>query len=126
MNLPWRRERYTIWAMASPRIGVDVVEVGRFARLRAHERFLANVFTKKERSYCQGFRDAAPHFAGTFAAKEAACKALGGRDALTSFEIRRTKKGKPEIWKNRKKLPLALSISHEGAYAVAVCLGYGV
>ena len=105
-------------------IGVDIVEIKRFANTAKtiRSRFVSDVFTKDERAYCSAYRDSATHFAGTFAAKEAACKAFGGKYILTSFEIRRRKDGKPEVWRNRKKLRLALSISHEGKYAVAVCI----
>ena len=106
-------------------IGVDLVEIKRFAKANSAigTRFISNVFTKHEETYCRAFKDAAPHFAGTFAAKEAACKAFGGAHALNTFEIRRTGSGKPEVWKNKKKLTsLAISISHDGAYAVAVCI----
>jgi holo-[acyl-carrier protein] synthase len=105
-------------------VGVDIVEIKRFDDVLAKERYLLKkMFTKEEQQYCGGFKNASVHYASTFAAKEAACKALGGTHALSTFEIRRTKQGRPEIWSRRKKVnSLALSISHEGAYAVAVCI----
>lgn len=106
-------------------IGVDIVEVKRFTPItsKLKSRFIEGVFTPDEIAYCRAFKDAATHFAGTFAAKEAACKALGGVFPLTMFEIKRTKDGKPEIWrKGKKDKTLAVSISHDGAYAVAVCV----
>ena len=60
-------------------IGIDIVEVERFREIatdRTH-RFLTNNFTAEELEYCFSFTDAATHLAGTFAAKEAAFKALG-------------------------------------------------
>ena len=106
-------------------VGVDIVEIKRFKRAKsnAHARFISNVFSTHEQEYCRTFKDSAPHFAGTFAGKEAAAKALNGKYPLSAFEIRRTKNGKPEIWKSGKKISsLAVSLSHDGAYAVAVCI----
>ncbi len=61
-------------------IGMDVVEVGRIARIleASHaDRFLERVFTPAERAYCQPRPDRAVHYAARFAAKEATSKALG-------------------------------------------------
>jgi len=44
---------------------------------RYGDRFLRRIFTDGEIAYCQRRRVAAVHFAGRFAAKEAAMKALG-------------------------------------------------
>ena len=44
---------------------------------RYGDRFLHRVFTEGEIAYAQRRRNPAPHFAGRFAAKEAAMKALG-------------------------------------------------
>ena len=60
-------------------IGLDATDIPRIARAieRFGDRFLHRVFTDREISYCMRRRDPAPHFAGRFAAKEAAMKALG-------------------------------------------------
>ena len=60
-------------------IGLDATEIDRIADAieRYGERFLARVFTEGEIAYCTQRRVAAIHFAGRFAAKEAAMKALG-------------------------------------------------
>ena len=60
-------------------LGLDATEIDRIAEVieRYGERFLARVFTEGEIAYCQARRAAAIHFAGRFAAKEAAMKALG-------------------------------------------------
>jgi holo-[acyl-carrier protein] synthase len=62
-------------------LGIDVVEVGRIARLLEEpagrvERFLARCFTPGERAFCEARRDRASGYAARFAAKEAAYKAL--------------------------------------------------
>src|SRR5262245_6265720 len=60
-------------------IGIDATEIDRIAAAidRYGERFLNRVFTDAEVAYCARKRVPAPHFAGRFAAKEAAMKALG-------------------------------------------------
>lgn len=106
-------------------IGIDIIEIKRFRGKDGPKgtRFFANVYTEREQDYCRTFADPAPHFAGTFAAKEAASKALGGKYPFTLFEVRRAKSGKPEIWKNGKHLSkLSVSISHAESCAVAVCI----
>src|SRR4030095_15822319 len=60
-------------------MGIDVEEVGRVrgAIERQGERFLKRIFTEKERAYCEQFKDKYERYAGRFAVKEAAMKALG-------------------------------------------------
>jgi holo-[acyl-carrier protein] synthase len=60
-------------------LGFDVTEIDRVARMidQYHERFTGRIFTDGEIAYCSGRRFPAMHFAGRFAAKEAAMKALG-------------------------------------------------
>ena len=60
-------------------IGIDVVEIDRIERAveRLGERFLDRVFTPAEREYCDSRGARFVHYAGRFAAKEAAMKALG-------------------------------------------------
>jgi holo-[acyl-carrier protein] synthase len=59
--------------------GLDATEIERIAEAIARygERFVNRVFTEGEIAYCLRRRQPAPHFAGRFAAKEAAMKALG-------------------------------------------------
>ena len=54
-------------------VGIDLIEVERIrSSLGQHEeRFLDKVFTDREREYCSGMADPAPHYAARFAAKEA-------------------------------------------------------
>src|SRR6201982_2600190 len=60
-------------------LGVDIAEVQRVqgAIERQGERFLKRIYTEKERAYCEQFKDKYERFAGRFAVKEAAMKALG-------------------------------------------------
>jgi holo-[acyl-carrier protein] synthase len=60
-------------------LGLDATDIDRIARTieRYGERFLRRVFTDGEVAYCTRRKVPAIHFAGRFAAKEAAMKALG-------------------------------------------------
>jgi len=60
-------------------MGIDMEEVERVQGVieRQGERFLKRIYTDKERAYCEQFKDKYERYAGRFAAKEAAMKALG-------------------------------------------------
>jgi holo-[acyl-carrier protein] synthase len=60
-------------------LGLDATDIHRIAGVltRHGERFMRRVFTDQEIAYCRRRRVPAIHFAGRFAAKEAAMKALG-------------------------------------------------
>ena len=60
-------------------LGLDTTDIDRISDTidRYGDRFLHRVFTEGEIAYCARRRVPAIHFAGRFAAKEAAMKALG-------------------------------------------------
>jgi holo-[acyl-carrier protein] synthase len=60
-------------------LGLDATDIGRIADVitRYGERFTHRLFTDGEVAYCSRRKEPAIHFAGRFAAKEAAMKALG-------------------------------------------------
>lgn len=60
-------------------LGLDATDIDRVADVidRHGDRFLRRIFTDAEIAYCTRRRVPAIHFAGRFAAKEAAMKALG-------------------------------------------------
>jgi holo-[acyl-carrier protein] synthase len=60
-------------------LGIDATDIPRIAATleRYGERFTNRIFTDGEIAYCRRRRVPAIHFAGRFAAKEAAMKALG-------------------------------------------------
>ncbi len=60
-------------------IGIDLVEIERIERAveRLGDKFLDRIFTAAEREYCESRASRFVHYAGRFAAKEAAMKALG-------------------------------------------------
>jgi holo-[acyl-carrier protein] synthase len=116
-------------------IGFDLVRVSRIAEAleRWGERFQKKVFTPGEIRYCLQKRNAAPHFAARFGAKEALVKALGigirrgvhWRDV----EVRRGPLGRPvlkvhgralEICQKEGIEALFLSLTHDGDYSGAM------
>jgi len=60
-------------------IGLDATDIPRVERAIARygDRFVHRIFTDAEIAYCSSKHRPAPHYAGRFAAKEAAMKALG-------------------------------------------------
>lgn len=107
-------------------LGVDATEISRFRSVLSNkrDRFVANTFSKTEQEYCRSYRDPAPHFAGIFAAKEAARKASGDFSLpFKALEIRRDNKGKPEVWiKNKRARSLLVSITHSRDIACAAAI----
>lgn len=82
-------------------IGVDLCEVDRVeaAITRHGERFLTRIYTVAERAYCESKVNRMERFAGRFAAKEAAMKAIGTgwRRGVgwRDFEVTRATSGQP-------------------------------
>jgi len=87
-------------------VGLDMVEVERIRRALEHtrigKRFRDRVFTPQEIRYCENKgRGRYESYAGRFAAKEAAMKALGRGWSATvrwlDIEVAPTRNGRPEI-----------------------------
>jgi len=84
-------------------IGVDLCEVDRIeaAIARHGERFLTRIYTEAERAYCESKLNRMERFAGRFAAKEAAMKAIGTGwrrgVAWRDFDVSRAPSGQPVI-----------------------------
>jgi holo-[acyl-carrier protein] synthase len=99
-------------------LGADIAEVERVraAIARYGEPFLRRIYTPAERRYCEKFRNKDERFAGRFAAKEAAMKALGTgwRRGIrwTDIEVVREKSGRPtlELRGAAKKVAEALGV----------------
>jgi holo-[acyl-carrier protein] synthase len=115
-------------------LGIDVCEVSRMeaAMARRGRRFLERVFTPAEIAYCERHRDRAERYAGRFAAKEAAMKALGTgwRHGVRwlDIEIVREPSGKPTLKLAGATRAIAdrlgvksivVSITHTGGTALA-------
>ncbi len=84
-------------------IGVDLCEVDRMeAAIKRHgERLLTRIYTEAERAYCESRPNRMERFAGRFAAKEAAMKAVGTGWSRgvgwRDFEVTRAASGQPVI-----------------------------
>ena len=115
-------------------LGVDMTEVDRIeAAIARHGRpFLERLFTPAEIAYCEKHRDRAERFAGRFAAKEAAMKALGTGWAQgvrwLDIEVVREPSGKPTLKLSGATRSIAdrlgvkhiaVTITHDGNTALA-------
>ncbi len=115
-------------------MGVDIAEVERIqgAIERHGEVFLRRIYTAREREYCERFKNKYERYAGRFAAKEAAMKALGTgwRRGVkwVDLEVVRETSGRPtlaitgEAAKIAQLLgvkSVALSITHTESQALA-------
>jgi holo-[acyl-carrier protein] synthase len=85
-------------------IGIDLVEVGRVARLveAKGDRALRRLFTEREIAYCMARGIPASSFAARVAAKEAAFKALAGNDVARGIgwremEVANDAHGRPAL-----------------------------
>ncbi len=115
-------------------MGVDLAEVDRVraAIERRGDKFLQRIYTAKERAYCERFRNKYERYAGRFAAKEAAMKALGtgwrGGVRWVDLEVVRERGGRPtlalhgqaqKIGEQLGVKHIAMSITHTSAQAFA-------
>jgi len=115
-------------------LGIDIVRVGRIgaALERFGDRFSRRVLTEGERRYVRGRPET---FAGRWAAKEAVSKVLGlGVRGIgwRDIEVQRLPTGQPAVRLHGRAAQraeqlgmgrIALSISHESDYAVAIAFG---
>jgi len=116
-------------------IGVDIVEISRFERIKQRfgDRFVQRLLTQRELAQYHKRNGSINFIASRFAAKEAASKALGTGIAqgisFKSIEVVNDEQGKPKlqfhdaakalITKHNVRQPL-LSLSDEKHYAVAM------
>jgi holo-[acyl-carrier protein] synthase len=115
-------------------MGIDVAEVKRIRAVieSQAERFLRRVYTPEEVTYCEQFKNKFERYAGRFAAKEAAMKALGtgwSRGVRwVDVEVVRQRGGRPtislkgtarKIADNLGVKHIALSITHTAEQAFA-------
>jgi holo-[acyl-carrier protein] synthase len=115
-------------------LGIDIIKVERIANAlkRFGDRFPRRVLTEAEQRYV---RNRPQNFAGRWAAKEAVSKVLGlGVRGVgwTEIEIARLPTGAPAVRLSGRAARraeqlgmgrIAVSISHEGDYAVAIAFG---
>jgi holo-[acyl-carrier protein] synthase len=115
-------------------LGIDIIQVERIRGTLAKfgRRFARRVLTESEDRYV---RDRPENFAGRWAAKEAVSKVLGlGVRGVgwTEIEIQRLPTGQPSVRLHGRAARraeqlgmdrIAVSISHEAEYAVAIAFG---
>ena len=115
-------------------LGIDIIKVDRIRGTleKFGRRFARRVLTPAEDRYV---RDRPETFAGRWAAKEAVSKVLGlGVRGIgwTEIEIERLPTGQPNVRLHRRAAAraeqlgmgrIAVSISHEAEYAVAIAFG---
>ena len=82
-------------------IGVDTIEIHRIEKAIGHEHFIMRTFTEDEVEYCESKgKNRFQSYAGMFAAKEAAVKALGSGFrgfGPESVEIYHDEEGAPHL-----------------------------
>ncbi|MGB6199240.1 MAG: holo-ACP synthase [Candidatus Acidiferrales bacterium] len=115
-------------------MGVDLTEVSRLraAIERRGQALLRRVYTEQEIAYCERHRNYVERYAGRFAAKEAAMKALGTGWShgvrWIDIEVTRMPSGKPTLALHGATLGIAerlgvknisVSITHTGDWAFA-------
>ncbi|MCD6454600.1 MAG: 4'-phosphopantetheinyl transferase superfamily protein [Candidatus Aminicenantes bacterium] len=103
------------------KIGIDILEIRRIRdKLRKNSSLENKLFTDYEKQYCRKFSDPYPHFAVTFAAKEAFIKCIGKNPGWKKIEIRREEA--PYVVFEGRKVNGSLSLAHSETSAVAVFL----
>ena len=114
-------------------VGTDLIEIERIRRaLVRYARFRERCFTEAERAYCDSRPNPAQSYAGRFAAKEAAMKALGTgwRRGIrwVDLQVVREQSGRPTLALAGEAAKIAaglgvkrisLSITHTEAQALA-------
>jgi len=106
------------------KIGIDIIEVKRVAKLIKDKAFLNRVYTPREIEYCKNKKNFAQHYAVRFATKEAVWKALGKNNIpLRDISVTNKSSGKPEaVVQGKKRKNIDISLSHTDNYAVAVAI----
>jgi holo-[acyl-carrier protein] synthase len=115
-------------------LGLDIAEIDRIGQAitRRGPAFLERVYTPREVEYCEQHKNKFERYAGRFAAKEAAMKALGTgwRHGVRwrDIEVAREPSGKPTLhlkgvareFADRLGVKnISLTITHSGNFALA-------
>ncbi len=121
-------------------LGTDIIEVVRIGQMieKHGETFLRRVYTEQEIAYCSRRKEYLQHYAGRWAAKEAAMKALGTGWSRgvgwTDLEVTSDASGAPvlQIHGGAKEMieqlgihRILISISQCSAYATATAIAVG-
>jgi holo-[acyl-carrier protein] synthase len=105
-------------------LGIDIIEIARFKKIRYLSRFLEFVFLPEEMRELEERKDKFAYISSRFAAKEAVVKAMPVPVDVKQFQI--IKKGvKPEVSFLDQKFDdfkIFLSLSHSEEYVAAVAV----
>lgn len=117
------------------RVGVDIVSVKRFKKMKNLDAFLKKYFTNYEINYIGSKKNKFETISGIYASKEAFLKALkigiGAGVSLINVEVKHNNNGAPFIEKKNMVLAtlkenqlesVELSISHTKKMAIATCI----
>lgn len=115
--------------------GTDIIEIERIKKgiEKFGEKFLNEIYTKKEIEYCESKNETKyEHYAARFAAKEAIFKAISPYlkskyDIIwIDMEILNNKQGRPYVNINKEKMEknieIDISLAHIKDYAIANCI----
>ena len=116
--------------------GIDAARISRLAEVnpKIKKRFIQRVYTEREQAQASGSNEA---LVSLFAVKEAASKALGtgiGKVSWRDIEVLHRQTGEPKlklhgiakkVAKLKKLTKWAVSITHEGDYAMASVVAVG-
>lgn len=114
--------------------GIDIIEINRIKNILSNKILLNKIFTSNELLYIKTRNNNLETIAGLIAAKEATLKCLhNGLEGFPLTEIEITHENyapylkfygsiKKEI--EAKKLSFSVSISHDGAYAIASVIAF--
>lgn len=103
-------------------IGIDIVDIEKFNK----KKNIFSLFTEEELAYARRKADPNQTLAGIFAAKEAVVKAC----SMKLYDILRKnieighKEDIPQVFINNVPASVAISISHDGNYAIGICYNY--
>jgi holo-[acyl-carrier protein] synthase len=126
--------RGSVWAGMIVGLGLDIAEIDRMAAAidRHGAPIIERLYTPREVAYCESHKNRYERYAGRFAAKEAAMKALGtgwSRGVRwRDIEVTRETSGKPtlnlagvalEIAGRMGVKNISLTITHSGNLALA-------
>ncbi|MCA1268684.1 holo-ACP synthase [Streptomyces rubiginosohelvolus] len=117
---------------------MDILQIDRFERIAAHDRWVRALFTEREIEPISAYGSgrASEYLAGRFSAKEAVAKVLGvglmGRVKWRDIEVLRAPSGAPRVQLHRfararadelRFRTVEVSLSHQPTMVVAFAVG---
>lgn len=112
-------------------VGIDLVNINRFDKLKDKDKFINKIFTNNELVYINKHNNSNETVAGIYSSKEAFLKAIKkgiNNYSLKDIEVLHDDNGAPyitlhnELKELYKDLDISLSISHDGEYATSVVI----